>query len=518
MGATLQRFRRGTDAQINDPSFLIGEGELVYATDTKIMYLGDSGGNKIPQVLGKDDDLLQLQTLYSGDGQIETIGTVINITTNGTYDYNQGRWFWFKADTTIIKPVGISVNGGTALVARDGTGAEVDVEENKIYLCSYDEAGASFFQLASGDSGGDAPVVDGVIAWSEKFDGINDAITDVKGNLVNVEVGDYVYNERGETKIVISGGVVPNPDYGTWEEGIATPDGNYYHVVSVGDCIYYRDYANSNFNKLVKYDTVLDTFDSTLPSCSLTIENFTKVGTDIYVGTQNSPYRLFKFDTLTETWDETLTPPDARFGFIQAVGTDIFCKNNVTNNRFKKYDTLLDSWTYGLASTSTSISYSAVVGTNLYTTKGGNTLIKYDTVLDSWDETLTLPSNSFREIVGYGKYVYARQTASTYAMWRYDTELDSWDESLDSPSGYWEKPVVVNDQIYVKQGVSTYDFWKFDAIEETGSEVAETFPARTDAVTGSELMSSVSGVLRFQTGTVVNTPYTGFKTDKNLID
>lgn len=515
--STLQRLRRGTNAQILDPSFMIGEAELVYATDTKIMYLGDSGGNKIPQVLGKDEDLAQLQRLYSGVGEVVTTGTVVSITTDGTYDYSQGRWFWFKADKTVLKPVGIKVNGGTALVARNSSGVEVDITKDKIYMVSYDGSGASFFQVASGVNVSETPTITGNIAWSNKYNGLTDEILDSDGNLINVNVGEYVYNEGGESKIVLSGSIIENPTFDTWDDTLSSPSGLINARVSAENDIY--AIANSN-TKLIKYDTLSDTWDETLTIPSATFSKLCYLDGAIYVRSLLTPFKIMKYTISNDTWDETFDPTGYLSGAndMYSDGVNIFLIPDSAPYSLIKFDIVSKTYDETLQVASALMSKGIFYEGNFYfvrTTSPYN-IMSYNVLLDTWNEDYIPPSsNAIGQLSAYNNKIYA---STSSRLWVYDLLLDTWDytRSLSSVTLFSNYLTGVGSKMYAYANLSPYRFYKYDALENVDTEVSLVFPIASNALTSSELLSTATGVLKFKDGLTTNTRYTGFKSTKNL--
>ena len=144
MARDLIQVYRGSEANL--PSLAIGEFGLT--TDTNKLFIGGIAGNI--ELTFDSNDIDVLNKVWDG----VSTGSDIVVTTDGSYDYVLGKWVIFKADADIIAPATVSIDGGLALTAKDTSGVNIDITQNAVYLCSLDNDGADFFQLASGSGGG----------------------------------------------------------------------------------------------------------------------------------------------------------------------------------------------------------------------------------------------------------------------------------------------------------------------------------------------------------------------------
>jgi len=124
----------------------IGNDEiLVWETDEFVnQTFAEAGIGTATDVATNRDDVDALFKIKDG----VTTGSAIAITTDGTFDYVDGRWIMFKADANITAPATIAIDGGSALTAKDKDGNNIDIVINITYLCRFVDDTTDFFELA----------------------------------------------------------------------------------------------------------------------------------------------------------------------------------------------------------------------------------------------------------------------------------------------------------------------------------------------------------------------------------
>ena len=214
------RVKRGNEADL--PSLV--QGEFGLTLDTEKLYVGLPSGNVLvnpdPASL---NDLEVLRKIYGG---VTTVSNIA-VTTDATFDYTVGKWVFFKADVNISAPATISIDGGLSLTAKDSSGVAVDITANKVYLCSLDNNGTDFFQLASGNGGG------GAIQYGTP--------------VYNKEIVASATNERvNVTGAGLLKSITPNQPTGTW---------NFYFEI---DGIRYPSDPTKVYSLRLNRDVILD--------------------------------------------------------------------------------------------------------------------------------------------------------------------------------------------------------------------------------------------------------------------
>ena len=193
--------RRGTEQQIIDAQAggVLGQSELLHATDIDKLILNGVGGLEYFGSVTKDNDVSVLATVYKTP-EVETTANAIAVNTNGTFVYEQGKWFFFVADANTTAPTTMSVDGGAPLVLKDKDGVELSIEAGVTYLVSFQDSTTDFFEATSGASGG---VVTGRVTWTDDYQGTSQNVKDLDGNDITVSVGDFIYSE-GDARTKIS--------------------------------------------------------------------------------------------------------------------------------------------------------------------------------------------------------------------------------------------------------------------------------------------------------------------------
>lgn len=187
-------------------------------------------------------------------------------------------------------------------------------------------------------------------------------------------------------------------------------------VVAVGIDVYlfipYTDHYDRNRTRIIKYDTITDTY-SLLEDSSLYFANTigTAHSTDIYLfgegaGTATA-YNVYKYDTLANTFTQLSNKPNGLYRVyrLSKMGTDIYLfgeGNGGLYNSAYKYDILSDTYIQLPNTPVRNVDgVSVAIGTDIFLLGGSNVAdrnasYKYDTISKTYTQLGNIPYPFYR--------------------------------------------------------------------------------------------------------------------------
>lgn len=354
----------------------------------------------------------------------------------------------------------------------------------------------------------------GDTTWLQQYDGTNEVIQS-NGKDVAVKVGEYVYNEFYETKLVASE-LSPNPEYNTFVIQDQPKDTTTGALVEYKGYIYaINDDSNTTFRRFNLNIKEWENWESAIALGTMLNTSIAIVESKIYVWDDTT--QLMSYDIDSNVWDSTLAVAPTSSDGLVAVGTNLYARNtSVLADLFNIYDVVGDSW-------STSSNYGATIngilgtdGTDVYVRLNASpyNLLRYNVELNTFTTLSSTPSTlAFSYITGDSDTLY--MVYSTRLL-KYDIALDVFDESLLDPSVTLRNILLSDGVVYIIDTLSIPDgFLTYDDREDVYKE--QTIPPVTSATSASDLLATVAGTLQMATP-VVDQVYNGFKSKVNLWD